>query len=148
MIDFAQLAEQLAAAASRVRENLARDLAEIGEAQKKLATEMIGTEAPGWAPLAASTIADKARKGYPVPAPLLRDGTMRDSLSFEVEPTPLGASMTLGSDDPVALYQECGTATIPPRPFLSTSAVAVMPVAEKLLGETAVALLTPGRLKR
>jgi hypothetical protein len=144
MMDFAQLAEQLAAAASRVRPDLERDLAEIGEAQKKLAQEMIGTEVPSWPPLAAATIADKERKGFPVPAPLLRTGDMRESIRFEVEPSPLGASMTLGSDDPIAKYQELGTATIPPRPFLATSAVAVMPVAEKRLAETAVALLTPG----
>lgn len=147
MIEFKQLAEHLLASAARVREALVADLEVIGEEQKKLAQAMIGTEAPGWPPLAESTIADKRRKGYAVPAPLLRTGEMRDSLRLEVEPTAVGVGMTLGSEEKIALFQEVGTATIPPRPFLATSAVAILPLAEQKLGETAVALLTPGLRK-
>jgi hypothetical protein len=37
-----------------------------------LAKAKIGRENEGWAPLAEATSADNERKGYPVPAPLLR----------------------------------------------------------------------------
>jgi hypothetical protein len=144
VITFKQLAEHLAASAARVREELVRDLETIGEAQEKLAKGYIGHEQDAWPPLAESTIADKTRKGYPVPAPLLREGTMRDSIRHEVEPTAVGADLTVGSEEAIAKYQEMGTATIPPRPFLAKSAVEVLPVAEEKLGKTAVSLLTPG----
>jgi hypothetical protein len=55
-----------------------------------------------------------------------------------------GQEMTVGSNDPVALYQEMGTSKIPPRPFISKSAVDNLPFAEDTLGQTAAALLTPG----
>jgi hypothetical protein len=144
MIDFAEFAKQLAVAASRVRPDLERDLLAIGELQKTMAAEYIGREMPFWQPLAESTIRDKARKGFEVPAPLLRTGDMRESLAVQVEPTPLGVEMAVGSDNPIALYQEMGTPTIPPRPFLAPSLVASLEYAQDKLSETAVALLTPG----
>lgn len=78
---------------------------------------------PEWRDLAASTIADKQRQGYGVPDPLLRTGQMRDSIETSVTPS----GFTVGSTDPVALYQERGTEGphagedgwhVPPRPFL------------------------------
>jgi len=143
MIEFDEFAKLLASAVPRVKADLARDAEIIGEAQVKIAKEMIGHENDGWAPLAASTIADKKRKGYAVPAPLLRDGTMRESIESKVEANATGVEIDVGSDSKIALYQEIGTPTIPPRPFLATSAVKVIPLAEKTLGETAVAVLTP-----
>src|SRR6185437_1168565 len=48
------------------------------------AKKTIGTDQQMWPPLAPSTIVDKARQGYPTPAPLLRTGTMRDSIEYTV----------------------------------------------------------------
>jgi phage gpG-like protein len=52
--------------------------------------------------------------------PWLRTGTLRDSIAHSADET--GAA--IGSDDPVAVYQELGTRTVPPRPFLAPSAAA------------------------
>lgn len=105
-----------------------RDLQELGPAiveracqliQKK-AKAAIGREHEMWAPLAPSTIEDKARKGFKTPAPLLRTGAMRDSIEYTVR----GNEGAVGSNDPVAVYQELGTSRIPPRSFLVSSAIA------------------------
>jgi hypothetical protein len=140
MISLDEFAAFLTRSAEMVKPELEADLVKIGEAQKKLAKDLIGHEHDGWPPLADSTIEEKAAKGYPVPAPLLREGTLRDSIEMRVE----GQEMTVGSDEPVALYQEMGTSRIPPRPFISKSAVDNLPFAEDTLGQTAAALLTPG----
>ena len=41
-----------------------------------------------WQPLAQSTIEDKARQGYRVPAPLLRTGDQRDSIEIDAPHQP------------------------------------------------------------
>lgn len=74
---------------------------------------------PGWAELADSTQADRARHGYTPNDPLLRDGTLRDSIDSAVVRQPLHYRLYVGSDSKLAVYQEQGTRHIPPRPFLS-----------------------------
>lgn len=69
---------------------------------------------PAWAPLADGTEADKARHGYPLGAPLLRTGELRESVSHVTE----GGHSVIGSTDPRMVYHELGTRHIPPRPVL------------------------------
>lgn len=71
-----------------------------------------------WSPLADSTEDEKIRLGYPVDAPLLRDGTLRDSIEVEYAPH----EAIIGSKMDIAAYQEFGTEKIPPRPFLGPAA--------------------------
>ena len=73
---------------------------------------------PAWDELAASTKADRVSKGFSENNPLLRTGELRDSIGHEVR----GHSVAIGSDLDIAIYQEMGTATIPPRPFLRIAA--------------------------
>ncbi len=86
---------------------------------------MIGVEQPLWPALAQSTIEDKARQGYKVPAPLLREGDLKRSIKIDA-PYRNGEEVFgyVYSDSPIARYQELGTVSIPPRPFLSTAAMA------------------------
>jgi phage gpG-like protein len=53
-------------------------------------------------------------------APWLRTGSLRGSVSSQID----DATALIGSDDPIAVDQELGTRTIPPRPFLSSTAAA------------------------
>jgi len=69
---------------------------------------------PKWQQLAAETQAERARLGYTPNDPLLRTGDLARSIQFTIE----GDTGYVGSDDPVAVYQELGTARIPARPFL------------------------------
>jgi hypothetical protein len=109
------------------------DAAKMVEAEAK---HSIGTyqEATGpfnaWVPLSSATldgffapgigyVPGKVELGYAPPDnPLLREGHLRESISHHVA----GHEATVGSPDPVALWQECGTADarfpIPPRSFL------------------------------
>jgi len=69
---------------------------------------------------AASGLQDAVRQrlsrtpGESHDAPWLRSGTLRDSITHEID----GTEALVGSDDPVAVDQECGTSVDPPRPFL------------------------------
>jgi len=67
---------------------------------------------PAWAPLADSTEASKAAKGYPADAPLLATGEMRDNIGHEIH----GSDAVIGSPDDRAVYHEFGTDKMPPRP--------------------------------
>jgi phage gpG-like protein len=69
-------------------------------------------------PLADSTQAERARKGYPSDATLLRTGRLRDSIKWEHE-SP--RKTVFGSDDPKAPYHEFGTDRIPARSFLAST---------------------------
>lgn len=73
---------------------------------------------PAWAPLAESTEAEKARLGYPLDAPLLRTGDLRESIQHETQ----GFEAVIGSISPIMAYQEFGTPTIPPRPVIGPAA--------------------------
>ncbi len=68
-----------------------------------------------WAPLAQSTLDDKARQGWPSPSPELRSGDLRDSYEKTIVSNHEAA---VGSDSDVAVYQELGTSKMPPRSII------------------------------
>lgn len=70
-----------------------------------------------WSQLKPATQADRVRQGYKPNDPLERSGELRDSITHHVAPL----YFVVGSPDPIMLYQERGTATIPPRPVLGTA---------------------------
>ena len=93
---------------------------------------------------AAAMLQDAVRQrlsdtpGEPHDAPWLRSGALRASITHEADDT----EAIVGSADPVAIYQECGTRTDPPRPFLAPAGAAEAP---RLATEIGVAVL--GRLR-
>ena len=89
------------------------------EIVEKKANSAIGKEHELWAPLAPSTIADKQAHGYATPKPLLRTGELRESIGH----IAIGNEGCVGSNSPIAFYQELGTKHIPPRSFLVSSAI-------------------------
>jgi HK97 gp10 family phage protein len=107
-----QIEARIAEAQARVLNTAAAQLTDEARA-------MIGTEPTAWPALAASTIAEKRRLGFTgfisKTDPLLRTGELRDSIGATVDPD----GITLGSSSPIATFQENGTDTIPPRPFLA-----------------------------
>lgn len=100
----------------------------LTEAAKFLQTkakEKFGEYQSGWDELSEATQKDREQKGFTANDPLLRNGHLRDS----VEMNAVGRTASVGSDDPVMVWQEKGTARtgwngangIPPRPvFLLT----------------------------
>jgi HK97 gp10 family phage protein len=94
-----------------------------------------------WAELADSTKADRVRQGYAENEPLLRDGTLRDSIGHVVR----GNEAVIGSASEIAVYQELGTDKIPPRSFLGGALVRKSDQVAQILGEGVVkALVGPG----
>ena len=120
-----------------------------GEAKKKIGTyQGAAGEFVAWAQLADSTMADRAHQGYPEDEPLLRDGTMRDSIERKSD----AQEAHVGSDLDVFVYQELGTEKIPPRSVLGATAVEKGEKVAEIVGEAATAALVGqgvfgGRLK-
>lgn len=83
------------------------------------AKSVIGTYKFDWEQLAPATQKERESLGYVANEPLLRDGTLRDSIHYTV----IDANEAeIGSNDDVAVWQELGTSTIPARSFLGASA--------------------------
>jgi phage gpG-like protein len=89
-----------------VKEHALKKAARIVENEAK---RVIGTYDYGWPPLAESTLKKKAAD-----TPLLETGELQKSIGSQVDHD----RALIGSDDKVAVWQELGTKTIPPRPFL------------------------------
>ena len=110
------------------------------EAKRELGTYQ-GQAGPfvAWADLADSTIAEKEKLGFAPPDnPLLRTGDLRDSIDHAVGVRE-GA---VGSDSPIAEYQELGTSRgIPPRSFLGGAAVRKGPEVAEIIGLSPVMAL-------
>lgn len=140
MMTLEELAAMLTRAEARVVPAIEIGLDKVGTLAVTLAHEYPGHYQPGWAPLADSTLADKANKGFPVPSPLKRTGEMAESYQKELEPAEL--AVVVGSTEKVALYQEMGTVRIPPRQVLAPAMQHSLPYAADVFGETAVKLLT------
>lgn len=141
MMSLSQFEAILMANANTAEPRILIALDKVGELAETLAAAYIGHQQPGWAPLAESTIKDKRDKGYAVPAPLLREGDMRDSIKKEL--VPLANAVVVGSNEKKALWQEMGTSRgIPPRPFLALGMRNAMPYASELFGKIAVSMFT------
>jgi HK97 gp10 family phage protein len=114
---------------------------------EKKAKEKIGEyqnaagEFPAWAPLADATKADRVRQGFSEDEPLLRTGELRDSIQSEVKVL----EGIVGSKSPIAAYQEFGTATIPPRPFIGPSAFENKDKIKAIVGLAAFEGITGGK---
>lgn len=102
------------------------------------ARNRVGGQTPGdWAPPAAATEARNAAVGEAGAAPLAGSGVLRDSIVIDGS----GGEVKIGSALDVAAYQEFGTATIPPRPFLGPALTANRERIVKLVGGRAAAAL-------
>ncbi len=78
------------------------------------AKHAIGTYEYGWPQLAESTQAQRVSLGYSANEPLLRTGDLKDSITHNSD----DKEAYVGTDNPIAKYQEFGTSKIPARPFL------------------------------
>ena len=139
MMDLKEWESMLSASVRSVVPRIEIGLDKVGELAETLAAHYPGEYQEGWAPLAESTLKDKAAKGYPVPSPLKRTGDMAASYKKEIEFAEL--AVVVGSDEKVALYQEMGTSRMPPRPVLSLAMKNAIPYAAEEFGKIAVTLL-------
>jgi phage gpG-like protein len=102
----------------------------IGRVVEAEAKSAIGTYRYNWPQLAESTQAERAHEGYPANEPLLRSGEMRDSIGHVVG----DHEVQVGSNSDIAVYQELGTKSIPPRSFLVNAVKASIPAIKEISG--------------
>lgn len=139
-------AEHLLTLNIAIHESAHKGLEKVAKLIEKDAQRQIGHYQPAvgpfqdWAPLAETTEDDKARKGYSLDAPLLREGQLRDSIEHEVH----GLEAVVGSKSEIAEYQEFGTNTIPPRPFIGPAAFKNKKAIQQILGKAVVEGLIGG----
>jgi len=148
MLTLGELTLFMKASAARARTEVTLETHKVLAEVAKDAEALIGQELPQWPPLAESTIAEKQRLGYTgqvsATDPLLRTGELRGSIESDAERTATGVEGVVGSNSKVALYQEMGTAKIPPRPFLATAMMRSEDRFKEELGLFAHELLSPG----
>lgn len=119
-MDLEQFACEMSSASASIATGLESNFRVIVKEIEETAKEEIGIYQPtygafdAWAPQAESTKADRVRRGYSEDEPLLRSGELRDSIQSEV----MGLAAIVGTKSEIGLWQEVGTAHIPPRPFI------------------------------
>lgn len=124
-MDLEQFARELSSASASIATGLEAGFRVIVKEIEEIAKEEIGVYQPAygpfdaWTPLAESTKAGRVRKGYTEDDPLLRSGELRDSIESEV----IGLAAIVGTKSEIGLWQEVGTASIPPRPFIGPAYV-------------------------
>jgi hypothetical protein len=103
------------------------------------AKRVIGTYDYGWPQLAPSTLEKKSAN-----TPLLETGEMRASIEWSTSHD--GMEGHVGSNNDKAVWQELGTAKIPPRSFLAGALHHEAPAIVKMAGKVARATIAPGGL--
>jgi phage gpG-like protein len=146
LVDFITHLAKIELATTLLSESILEAGAQTIEERAK---EKIGAyqEAAGpfgaWSELADSTKKDRLAQGYTENDPLLRSGSLRDSIEHEVS----GDEAIVGSKSDTALYQEVGTDKIPPRSFLGGAAFEEAKNIEKLAGRKIFSALIGENIK-
>ena len=141
MIGFGEYAAQLRAAAASVKPLLELTLEFEMKVLALEARELPGAGHPFWPPLAEVTEEEKARLGYGVPDPLLREGELRDGIEGGAE----GSVGYLGNSDQKAVYHEIGTAKMPARPIYAYTLNHHIPRLVTVFDNLAVEIITGAR---
>jgi HK97 gp10 family phage protein len=137
---FAALAARLATADADVKIATEAALEKICQLIEDRAKAAIGTYDFGWKQLAQSTQEQRVALGFSANEPLLRIGKLRDSIGHVVE----GEDGYVGTNDPIAPFQEFGTSKIPPRPFLGGALAATEGEIPKIFGSLVGAAMRGG----
>lgn len=146
MFSIMEFAKFLGEAAAEAEASAHKELDRAARAVQRRAKADIGHyqmntgQFAPWAPLADSTVADKARQGFAPPDnPLLRTGEMRNSIERHVEEH----EAVVGSNSEIAVFQELGTDRMPPRSFLGAAAFQEAEAVAAILGEGFMARVFP-----
>lgn len=134
MLTLEQMSSALIAVAVASRDAKA-EMEQVGELVETEAKRALGTHDYEWPELQPATIARKATGD----SPLLETGEMRDSIGHIAE----ARSVSIGSNDDKAVWQELGTARIPPRPFLQGAALHKKKEILSIIGDAALKRLGP-----
>lgn len=152
--DLRELAAFLEGAPARAQAAMVIAAKETATELLTIAHETFG-EDPPLATLADSTQEERMQLGYEPDAPLLRDGTLRDSVAGYTYEKPNGAVAGIISDDPRMYFHEFGYETqpfgnpnaritpVPPRPVFRETTLEILPFVVEQCREIARAVLDP-----
>ena len=141
-LEFGHFLAQLPGEVVHAQHHALEAAARIVEAEAKHEIGVYQSAAPPfaeWAELAESTKQERVALGFPEDEPLLRTGDLRDSITHHVNDTATEA--TVGSPSDIALYQELGTTSIPPRSFLGGALVRKADAVAEIIGQHVVSAL-------
>ncbi|WP_024517074.1 hypothetical protein [Bradyrhizobium sp. Tv2a-2] len=113
-------------------------LERCGKLVTKEVYRVVGTYDYGWKPLAPSTQDQRESLGFEPDEPLLRTGSMRDSVWYKAD----HHECQIGTDNQIAVWQELGTSKIPPRPFLEGALKEKTPEVLDIIGHQIVGALS------
>ncbi len=134
MLTLEQMSSALTAAAVASRD-AKPEMEQVGQLVENEAKRVLGGYDYGWPELQPETIARKATGD----SPLLETGQMRDSIGHIAE----ARSVSIGSNSDKAVWQELGTARIPPRSFLQGAALHSKDKILSTIGEATIKRLSP-----
>jgi len=140
--DLGSFASELVAVEVRFHMNLARGLDRVAKKVKQTAKDELGEYQQeigpfqSWDELADSTKKDRLSQGFSENDPLLRTGELRNSIEHQTDVNKLEAS--IGSNSDIAVWQELGTAKIPPRPFLGAAVELNREAIKRIVGGAAI----------
>ena len=149
-MDLVGFARELALMTVHMEEHEIAALEEAALIVERGAKEKIGVyqdaagEFAAWQDLADSTKAQRVALGFSENDPLRRSGGLADSIEHMVE----SRTAYVGSNDPVAEYQELGTSRIPARSFLGGTAVEKGAEVAEIIGRSVFKALTGGGTSR
>jgi hypothetical protein len=144
MMSCGELAAILNRAAAKAEVGLVEPTKAAMAVVEDKAKTVIGTYEYGWPELAERTQKDRVALGFSANDPLLRAGSLRDSIEHRAEPTATGAEGLVYSDEKTALWAEMGTSRgEPPRSFLMQSLIRSEPEMARIFGEFAESLFAP-----
>lgn len=123
----------------------------VGKESVKLAKSKLGNSQheigpyPRWPELSPVTIEDKIARGLPVPSPLLREGELRDSISYEITTlTATNVVVDVSAEVEYGEFQELGTLDMPPRPFLQPAVWEIVNTDLEAIADVILAECIPG----
>ncbi|MEF3066304.1 hypothetical protein [Pandoraea apista] len=144
--DLMSFAVHLSTIATAVDHSLHRGLKKVAVVIEKRAEAKFGDYQTSvgpfsaWAPLAEATKADRVASGFTPDDPLLRTGSLRDSIGHQAS----HLEAIIGSPDDRMVWQELGTDKIPPRPVLGPAAVESKKEIDRIVAGAAVSGLLGG----
>lgn len=137
---FADFSRHIMSVAKAIPKETLKAVEKIGRNVESDAKEKIGyyQEASGpfeaWQPLADGTLKHHSQFGVG-DSPLIISGELYASIQKSVEQSNKTTTLTVGSDMDIGFWQEIGTKTIPPRPFIGPAMYENEASSQKILGE-------------
>jgi hypothetical protein len=137
---FTEFSNHLLRAARTIPKEITRTVENIGAMVEKTAKDKIGYyqqssgEFDAWESLSESTLKQHVTVGVG-DSPLLVHGGLYASVTHDIEIGSRAQKLSVGTESDIGFWQETGTATIPPRPFIGPAMLENEKKIQEMLGQ-------------